>query len=189
MDFRFSEEEDAFRKEVHEFIEAEMTDEIRSRWLGGLLDTPERQQFVTKMAERGWLSMGFPEEYGGTGEAMPLAQYILNEELHKAQAPIVGKNLGVVVNTQGEMGSAGPTYLFTQLNEHKPPMIAEATARAREAAVKFAEDSGGTLGSMRHASQGLFEILPRDQAPGVMQESQIDKTLRVVTTIDYFLAD
>ena len=105
MDFRFSEEEDAFRKEVREFIAQEMTDEIRSRWLGGLLDTPERQAFVTKMAERGWLSMGFPEEYGGSGEAMPLAQYILNEELHKAKAPIVGKNLGVVVNTLLHHGS------------------------------------------------------------------------------------
>ncbi|MDZ4277887.1 MAG: acyl-CoA dehydrogenase family protein, partial [Dehalococcoidia bacterium] len=106
MDFRFSEEEEAFRKEVQEFISQEMTDEIRSRWLGGLLDTPERQEFVTKMAQRGWLAMGFPEEYGGTGETMPLAQYILNEELHKAQAPIVSKNLGVVVNTLLHNGSA-----------------------------------------------------------------------------------
>ncbi|MEX0799947.1 MAG: acyl-CoA dehydrogenase family protein [Dehalococcoidia bacterium] len=105
MNFRFSEEEEAFRKEVQEFIAGEITDEIPSRWLGGLLDTPVRQQFVTKMADRGWLSAGFPEEYGGSGEAMPLAQYILNEELHKAQAPIVGKNLGVVVNTLLHHGS------------------------------------------------------------------------------------
>ena len=99
MNFRFSDEEEAFRMEVREFIEEEMTDTIRSKWLGGLLDTPERQEFVTKMSKRGWLSMGFPKEYGGSGESMPLAQYILNDELHTAQAPIVGKNLGVVVNT------------------------------------------------------------------------------------------
>jgi alkylation response protein AidB-like acyl-CoA dehydrogenase len=105
MNFRFSEEEETFREEVRGFIDAEMTDTIRSRWLGGLLDTPERQEFVTKMADRGWLSMGFPEEYGGSGPGMPLAQYILNEELHKAQAPIVGKNLGVVVNTLLHHGS------------------------------------------------------------------------------------
>jgi alkylation response protein AidB-like acyl-CoA dehydrogenase len=105
MDFSFSDEEEAFRAEVKEFIDANMTDEIRSKWLGGLLDTPERVAFVDKMAERGWLSMGFPEEYGGSGQSMPLAQYILNEELHKAQAPIVGKNLGVVVNTLLHHGS------------------------------------------------------------------------------------
>ncbi len=105
MNFRFSEEEEAFRREVQEFIAEEMTEEIRSRWLGGLLDTEERRRFVTKMADRGWLAMGFPEEYGGAGESMPLAQYILNDELHKAQAPIVGKNLGVVVNTLLHHGS------------------------------------------------------------------------------------
>ena len=105
MNFRFSEEEEAFRRDVQEFIAEEMTDTIRSKWLGGLLDTPERREFVTKMSKRGWLAMGFPEKYGGSGETMPLAQYILNDELHKAQAPIVGKNLGVVVNTLLHHGS------------------------------------------------------------------------------------
>jgi len=105
MDFSFSEEEEAFRKEVKDFIAENITDTIPSRWLGGLLDTRERRDFVTKMADKGWLQMGFPEEYGGTGEKMPLAQYILNDELHKAQAPIVGKNLGVVVNTLLHHGS------------------------------------------------------------------------------------
>ncbi len=105
MNFRFSEEEEAFRRDVQEFIAEEMTDTIRSKWLGGLLDTPERREFVTKMSKRGWLAMGFPEKYGGSGESMPLAQYILNDELHKAQAPIVGKNLGVVVNTLLHHGS------------------------------------------------------------------------------------
>ncbi len=105
MNFAFTEEEEAFRSEVKEFIAENITDEVRSSWLGGLLDTPARQQFVTKMADRGWLSMGFPEEYGGTEQTMPLAQYILNQELHAAQAPIVGKNLGVIVNTILHHGS------------------------------------------------------------------------------------
>ena len=105
MNFSFSQEEEAFRREVREFISQEMTDEVRSNWLGGLLDTPARQQFMTKMAERGWLAQGFPEEYGGTTQTMPLAQYILNQELHTARAPIVGKNLGVIVNTLLHHGS------------------------------------------------------------------------------------
>jgi hypothetical protein len=33
----------------------------------------------------------------------------------------------------------------------------------------------------------VFEILPRDQAPGIMETTQIQKTLRVVTTVDYLL--
>ena len=96
---------------------------------------------------------------------------------------------GVVLSSGGEYGSGGPTFLFTQLNTLKPQMIAEATARARESAQQFARDSRSALGGIRTASQGMFEILPRDQAPGVQEESQLVKIVRVVSTVEYFLRD
>jgi len=95
---------------------------------------------------------------------------------------------GVVI-TSGSGFGGGPTYLFTRLNDLKPQMIAEATASAREAAEQFAADSGSRLGPIRTASQGVFQILPRDRAPGVMEESQTNKTVRVVTTVEYRLED
>ncbi len=95
---------------------------------------------------------------------------------------------GVVFSSQGGYGG-GPTFLFTKLNDFKPEMIAEATASAREAAAQFAKDSGSRLGGIRTASQGVFQILPRDRAPGVMEESQLNKTVRVVTTVEYALED
>ena len=51
-------------------------------------------------------------------------------------------------------------------------------AKAAEASLMLA---------IRRASQGVFEILPRDQAPGIMEGQQVDKTLRVVSTVEYFL--
>jgi hypothetical protein len=95
---------------------------------------------------------------------------------------------GVVLSSGGGYGS-GPTYLFTRLNDLKPDMLAEANVNARKAAEQFAKESRGRLGGIRRASQGVFEILPRDQAPGIMEGSQIQKTLRVVSTVDYFLRD
>ena len=101
--------------------------------------------------------------------------------------------IGVVVSSGagGEYGGqgAGPTFLFTKLNELKPAMIADATARAREAAEQFARDSRASLAGIRRANQGVFEIAARDQAPGIMQETQIAKVLRVVSTVEYFLKD
>lgn len=85
--------------------------------------------------------------------------------------------------------SSGPTYLFTRLNDFKPDMIAEATANAREAAEQFARDSGSRLGGIQRANQGVFVVLPRDRAPGIQEPSQLAKTLRVVSTIDYALVD
>ena len=94
---------------------------------------------------------------------------------------------GVVLSEGGEYGSSGPTFVFNRLNDLKPAMIAEATANARAAAEQFARDSGSRLGAIRQANQGVFVILPRDQAPGISESSQLQKTVRVVSTVQYFL--
>jgi hypothetical protein len=95
---------------------------------------------------------------------------------------------GIVLSGEGQP-SPGPVYLFTKLNDIKPAMIAEATKSAREGAEQFARDSGSRVTGIRRASQGLFQILPRDDAPGMSAHNQITKTVRVVSTIDYGLAD
>jgi hypothetical protein len=72
-------------------------------------------------------------------------------------------------------------FIFTAVNAIKPDMIKEATANARAAAEKFAQDSKSKVGRIRKASQGVLEIEDRDAA------SPEWKVLRVVTTIDFFL--
>ena len=95
---------------------------------------------------------------------------------------------GVVLSSSGDYGPlGGPTFIFSGLNALKPKMIAEATASARAAAEQFAADSGSSLGRIRQANQGVFVILPRDQAPGVNEGSQLRKTVRVVSTVQYLL--
>lgn len=74
-------------------------------------------------------------------------------------------------------------YIFTGLNELKPPMIEEATKNAREVAEKFARDSDSQVGEIRMARQGLFTINDRDE-----NTPQI-KIVRVVSTIDFQLED
>lgn len=80
---------------------------------------------------------------------------------------------------------AGPSYIFTKLNDVRPTMIAEATASARSGAAQFAKDSGAPLGSIRQANQGSFEILPREGYGDASQSP--DQRVRVVTTISYRL--
>ena len=94
---------------------------------------------------------------------------------------------GVVFTSGGEYAATGPSFVFTKLNDFKPAMIAEATAQAREAAAQFARDAASELGGIRRANQGVFEILPREQAAGMREESQVLKTLRVVSTVEFLL--
>lgn len=94
---------------------------------------------------------------------------------------------GVVLTSGQEYGPGGPTFVFSSLNAVKSEMLAEATARAREAAAEFAAASGSRVGKIRQANQGVFQILPRDQTPGIQEQNQRMKIVRVVTTVQYLL--
>lgn len=85
-------------------------------------------------------------------------------------------------------------YEYTLLDQIKPDMIAAATKNARQAAEKFADDSGSAVGGIRSATQGYFSVSGRDAAGGEDEggdgsstASTPDQRVRVVTTIAYYL--
>ena len=74
-------------------------------------------------------------------------------------------------------------YFYTKLNDIKPEMIEQATKKAKEVALKFAEDSNSKLGKIKSANQGQFSISDLDaNTPEI-------KKVRVVTTVNYYLRD
>ena len=103
---------------------------------------------------------------------------------------------GIVLG--GNNPGQGVTYKFNGLNSIKPDMITEATRNARAAADRFAADSGSKVGAIRQANQGVFSILAADQGSGSGEagegggdiygaDSSMMKTVRVVTTVEYYL--
>jgi hypothetical protein len=146
------------------------------------------------------VSDAFANPFGG--QRTPQARYIIARtimvrspavEIVSAASAKVGELVasGVVLSSSrggfGPFGASGPTFLFTKLNDLKPSMLKEAAANARQAADQFAADSKSQLGGIRQASQGVFVILPRDQAQGITEETQVLKTVRVVSTVQYYL--
>ena len=113
-----------------------------------------------------------------------------SESRRAAQKTILLLQKGIVLS--GNPGE-GLIYKFTGLNSIKPDMITEATRNARAAADRFASDSGSKVGSIRQANQGAFSILPEDQASDGgdggygSADSSVMKTVRVVTSVDYYL--
>ncbi|MFI5461713.1 MAG: acyl-CoA dehydrogenase family protein, partial [Isosphaerales bacterium] len=112
MDFRFAPAEVAFRHELREFLAAALP----STWLvenDREGETDEgfafSQQFSKQLAQRGWLTMAWPTEYGGQA-ASALTQLVYNEEMAYAGAPLgfaFGPNL------------VGPTLMVWGTEEQK----------------------------------------------------------------------
>jgi alkylation response protein AidB-like acyl-CoA dehydrogenase len=79
MDFDFTTEEKDFRAQVRSFLDREVSDEF----LSDLEEQDEvdfSREFTRKLAQKGWLAMAWPKEYGGGGATM-MEQLIFNEEM------------------------------------------------------------------------------------------------------------
>lgn len=170
--------------------------------LGALVATVEKQKAMVTafLKERGFtdaeITVGAPaitdkqaQSYGNDAVRFRyLAQQVIT---------VYTKNIDAVRSANRELlelGKAGVVfsqenyelrtqYLFQGLNAIKPEMVEEATRNARAVAEKFAADSNSRLGKLKSAAQGQFTVEDRDSNnPHV-------KRVRVVSTLEYYLAD
>ena len=88
MDFQLTAEEHAFREELVAFLK----EALPSDWVGmdfdeqGEEDRTFTLEMRKKLAQKGWLAMHWPREYGGMGASV-MTQVIFNEEMAYHRAP------------------------------------------------------------------------------------------------------
>ena len=81
MDFRFSQEEEQFRQELLDFLDKELPPGWNNDGaVGAEEEWALNLRMRKKLAQRGWLTMHWPKEYGGEG-ASPILSLIFNEEM------------------------------------------------------------------------------------------------------------
>jgi len=101
VNFEFSAEEEAFRREVERFLAEHASPDVMDpnpEQLSQTVETPAKRAFVRKLAERGWLGMSWPRAYGGQ-ERSGVYDFLLTEALSRAGAPQCGKGVGIVGKT------------------------------------------------------------------------------------------
>jgi alkylation response protein AidB-like acyl-CoA dehydrogenase len=118
MDFKFSEEDEAFRQELRSWLEANVPRDWRD---DGEMSDPEtkteferRHAWHRKLYDAGWMCIHWPKEYGGRGATF-LQQVVYNQEMDRAKAP-------PVVNFQG-IARVGPTLMQWGTPEQKKRYI------------------------------------------------------------------
>jgi alkylation response protein AidB-like acyl-CoA dehydrogenase len=122
MDFRFTPEEEALRKEFDDFFKEEMK-KAPPQWgtsmeaIFGIDECWEfHKQTARKLAAKDWLARPWPREYGGQ-DASLVEQFIFND--------VMGYHRGAGVDHWG-IALLAPTLLFSandeQKREHLPPI-------------------------------------------------------------------
>ena len=88
MDLNYTSEQQAFRREVREFIAAHLPPDIARR-VGGhqRLRKDDITRWQRILFDRGWAAPGWPVEFGGAGWD-PVRRHIFEEECHAAHAPV-----------------------------------------------------------------------------------------------------
>src|SRR5712692_7150644 len=106
MNFDFSEQEEAFRKEVRHWLETNLPDDLRGRaFASSRADKDEvvrLRAWQKRLHEGGYVGIDWPTQFGGRGATL-VEQIILYEEMARAEAP-------QPVN-RGGLSMLGPTLM------------------------------------------------------------------------------
>jgi alkylation response protein AidB-like acyl-CoA dehydrogenase len=141
MDLDYTPDQTAFRHELREFLEERLPD----RWVGifhGPAEHLEASFAITReMAERGWLTQLWPEEFGGNGASI-WRQAVLQEETWAYFEPRGGQYMGV--------NWIGPSIIAFGTEEQKSTHLPPIAAGAVQWAQLFSEpDAGSDLANLR----------------------------------------
>ena len=112
MEFRFTPEEESFRGEIREFLRRELPADWGGAGALGEADEDRWQflrSFQRRLAERKWLTLGWPQEHGGLA-ASHMMQVIYSEEMTYFRAPT---QIGVGPDR------VGPTIILYGTEEQK----------------------------------------------------------------------
>lgn len=135
MNFEFDEQDEALRTEVRAFL----AERLPPDWVGIFRDDPAATQFsfdiCHEMAQRGWLTMHWPAEYGGK-EASPWTQVVLQQELWAHHEPRGGQYMGV--------NWVGPAIMRFGTDEQKRRFLPPIAAGEMQWAQMFSEPGAGS---------------------------------------------
>jgi alkylation response protein AidB-like acyl-CoA dehydrogenase len=139
MDFGYTPEQEALRREVRAFIAENLTPEVRAdleELNEGFGASPSRHksgplyELFQKIRAHGWLGISYPKEYGGQGGER-ISQYIVEEEFGRV-------NIAV-----GLGGSGAPAILAAGTEEQKRYFIPRLISGEISFALGFTEPNAG----------------------------------------------
>jgi len=126
-----------------------------------------------------------------------LAGYELDRsfELSSGDVALIGRvaaQASALISEGVNVNSWPPQYFYNDLNAVKVRLIGAATRDAQQRAEQFASGSGVTVGPLRSASQGVFQITRPNSTEtadyGSYDTTTVEKVVKAVVTVEYAVA-
>ena len=141
MDFRFESVDEDFRSEIVNFVDKELP----WKWSQEDLDPEDEKdsilvrQFKKQLGEKGWLTMAWPEEYGGQA-ASHMRQVVFNEEMAYRGIPAGDAGIRMV----------GPILMLYGTDDQKREFLPKIAGAEINWSQGYSEpDSGSDLASLQ----------------------------------------
>ena len=126
-------EQRALREELRGYFKGLVTEELRRELKESEGGGPEYRRVLKRLADDGWLGIGWPKEYGGQGRSA-LEQYIFAEEVQRVGFPLPFLTLGTV----------GPTILHYGTEAQKQKFLPSVLRGEMHFAIGYSEPEAGT---------------------------------------------
>lgn len=114
---------------------------------------------------------------------------VTSKEVEKIKS--VSDSLNDFISKGYMINIKGPHYYVSNLEKHKLELIAKATDNAYTRAMTIAKNSGGKVGKLSSAQQGVFQITQPNStetsSDGVYDTSTIEKDIKCVITLTYII--
>ncbi len=133
MQIAYTEEQERLRDELRAYYDKLLTDEVKHALHQEQGCGPVHRQTVKKMAEDGWLGIGWPTEYGGQGRSQ-IEQFIFFDESMRSGAPVPMLTINTV----------GPTIMQFGTQEQKDEFLPKILAGDLHFCIGYSENQAGT---------------------------------------------
>ncbi len=133
---------------------------------------------------------GAGKQIGSDFTGYNLKQNVTVDSRDIAKVEKISREVTELIQSGIEMNSTSPAYYYTKLSELKIDLLAKASADAKLRAKTIAENTGGSLGSIRKAIMGVFQITGQNSNEdysygGAFNTSNKNKTASITMKVDF----
>ena len=102
----------------------------------------------------------------------------------------ISREVTELIESGIELNSLAPDYYYSKLKDVKIDLLGQASADARSRAETIAKNSGSSLGKLRKANMGVFQITGKNSNEnysygGVFNTSQKNKTGSITIKMEF----